>query len=200
MFQPKDRRELRKLVNNVYVKNIPLEFSEAQIRQMFEAHGNIKSLVIKSNDIGQFGFVCYDDPKGVSKEYGPECANKAIEALSGKDLSPTQKLYLRPALKKAERDIEKKKESLRYKASKKRCNLYVKNFPDYWSESHLKDIFGQYGEIENLRMERSKLGKVYCLVCFKSPDSAANAKQALNHQLYENMLLIINYYEIKELR
>jgi len=44
---------------------------------MFEPFGNIKSCVLKSNNIGKFGFVCYDDP--VNKEYGPECAQKAID-------------------------------------------------------------------------------------------------------------------------
>ena len=96
-------------------------------------------------------------------------------------MGPNLKLYLRHALKKAERDIEKKKESLKYKASKKRCNLYVKNFPDYWNEAQLRDLFTYYGEIENLRMEKSKLGNVYSFVCYKSPDSAAKAKEALNH-------------------
>jgi len=38
-------------------------------------------------------------------------------------------LYVKPALGKAEREIEKRKDMLRYKNSKKRCNLYVKNFP-----------------------------------------------------------------------
>lgn len=27
-FEPKDKREIRKLINNIYVKNIPLEYSE----------------------------------------------------------------------------------------------------------------------------------------------------------------------------
>mgnify|MGYP001125545055 CR=1 FL=1 len=74
---------MRKLVNNIYVKNLPLEMSEVQVKAIFEPFGNIKSLVLMKNDIGQFCFVCYDDPKGVSKEYGPECANKAIESLQG---------------------------------------------------------------------------------------------------------------------
>jgi len=35
------------------------------------------------------------------------------------------KLYVRQAMKKQDRE----KETLRFKTSKKRCNLYVKNFP-----------------------------------------------------------------------
>jgi polyadenylate-binding protein len=73
-FEPKDRRSFRKLINNVYVKNIPLDLTDDKIKEMFSAYGNIKSLVLMKNDIGQYGFVCFDDPKGTNKEYGPECA------------------------------------------------------------------------------------------------------------------------------
>ena len=48
--------------------------------------------------------------------------------LNGKILDG-QELYVKEALKKEERAMEKTKEMLRYKNSKKRCNLYVKNFP-----------------------------------------------------------------------
>jgi hypothetical protein len=44
------------------------------------------------------------------------------------------KLVVKPALKKA---VLKKNilcETIRYKASKRRCNLYVKNFPNSWKE------------------------------------------------------------------
>jgi polyadenylate-binding protein len=131
-FEPKDKRSFRKLVNNIYIKNIPEKYSDDDVKKLFGQYGNIKSLVLKKNEFGQYGFVCYDDPKGVNKEYGPECAIKAIEALSGKDLGDDHKLYVKHALNKSERDIEKKRETIRYKNSKKKCNLYVKNFPSKW--------------------------------------------------------------------
>ena len=37
-------------------------------------------------------------------------------------------------MKAADRNKEKVRETLRYKQSKKRCNLYVKNFPPEWTE------------------------------------------------------------------
>jgi len=63
-FEPKDRREIRKLINNIYVKNIPLDYSDSQVKELFAPFGEIKSLVLNKNDMGQFGFVCYDDPQG----------------------------------------------------------------------------------------------------------------------------------------
>jgi RNA recognition motif-containing protein len=151
-FEPKDRRTFRKLINNVYVKNIPMEYPEDQIKEMFKQFGEIKSLHLMKNQIGQIAFVCYDDPKGINKEYGPECAQKAIDQLNGKELEGAavgQKLYVRHAMKKSDREIEKKKETLRYKTSKKRCNLYVKNFPVPWDKEKLESVFSQFGEISS---------------------------------------------------
>jgi RNA recognition motif-containing protein len=108
---------------------------------MFAPYGNIKSLVLQKNDIGQFGFVCFDDVEGVDKEYGPRCAQAAIQELNGKEMSEGVKLYVRTAMKKSDRESEKMKETLRYKTSKKRCNLYVKNFPVEWGENELKGLF-----------------------------------------------------------
>jgi RNA recognition motif-containing protein len=134
-----------------------------------------------------------------NKEYGPECAQKAIEGLNGKDMGNEMKLYVRHAMKKTERDAEKKKETLRYKTSKKRCNLYVKNFPNSWPKEQLENIFKQFGEIENIKLEKGKNGS-FAFVCFKQPDQAAHAKATLNNYNYEGKSLMINHYEIKELR
>ena len=198
-FEPKDRRSFRMLNNNVYVKNIPLGKTDAEIKAMFAAYGNIKSLVLLKNDIGQYGFVCYDDPKGVSKEYGPECAAKAIEGLNGQDMGNELKLYVRHAMKKSDRELEKQRDTLRYKTSKKRCNLYVKNFPNNWTSDDLQNLFKQFGAIENIKLEKGKNGS-FAFVCFKQPDSAAVAKQTLNNSTYDGKTLMINHYEIKEQR
>jgi len=128
-FQPKEIRSIQNLINNVYVKNIPLEWSDSQVKSLFEEFGHIKSLVIRKNDIGQFGFVCFDDPNSTDFRYGPRCAQAAIEKLNGKPINDQMNLYVRHAMKRADREVEKKKETLKYKTSKKRCNLYVKNFP-----------------------------------------------------------------------
>lgn len=45
-FEPKDRRSMRRLINNIYVKNIPNDQSESDIRKLFEQFGHIKSLVL----------------------------------------------------------------------------------------------------------------------------------------------------------
>lgn len=83
-------------------------------------------------------------------------------------------------MKKSDRNLEKTKASLRYKTSKKRCNLYVKHFPDQYTEEDLQKMFGQYGDIESIKLFKKEQGHPYAFVCFKQPDSAANAKNALH--------------------
>lgn len=86
-FEAKDNKSnMRKLMNNIYVKNLPVEYTNDDVKKLFGAYGNIKSLVLKKNEIGQFGFVCFDDPNNADKEYGPKCAAEAIEKLNNMNI------------------------------------------------------------------------------------------------------------------
>ena len=144
-FEPKDKKDFRKVINNIYVKNIPVEKTDDEIKKMFEPFGNIISLKFGQADkVQQFKFalVCYADKDKKDHEYGPLCAQKAILAMNEFEIAPGVKLSVRPALNKDERKAEKERDTIRYKASKKRCNLFVKNFPKSWGEENLKDLFG----------------------------------------------------------
>lgn len=79
-------------------------------------------------------------------------------------------------MKKADREIEKKKDQMRFKNSKKRCNLYVKNFPANTTDVQLKEYFGKFGEIESVKIFKKDEEAVYAFVCFKNPDHAAMAR------------------------
>lgn len=200
MFKPRDNKSsMRKLINNIYVKNLPAGMSDEQVRKLFEPYGAIKSMFLKESEFGRFGFVCYDDPENKNKEYGPACASKAIEALNEKDMEGS-KLVVRCALSKLERDAEKKRETIRYKTSKKRCNLFVKNFPATWKKEQIEKLFAQFGEIEKVRLDQGKSGNAFAFVCFKEPNDAAKAKQNLHNHNLEGKTLNICYYEIKEIR
>lgn len=90
---------------------------------------------------------------------------------------------------------------LKYKNSKKRCNLYVKNFPPKTTEEELRKRFEEFGDIESLKMFGNDKGEnVYAFVCFKTPDQASVAKQGLHNQTLGERPLYINHYEIKEFR
>ena len=69
---------------------------------------------------------------------------------------------------------------MRYKNSKKRCNLYVKNFHPKTTEEDLTELFSKHGEIESIKLYKKEEAAIYAFVCFKQPDSAAKAKAELH--------------------
>lgn len=132
-----------------------------------------------------FAFVCFDDESDKSK--GPEAANRAVTELHGREIvegDKTYHFYVQKALKKVEREIEKKKDMLRYKNSKKRCNLYVKNFPANTSKAQLEELFGRYGKIESIKLLPEEGAALYAFVCFEKPENAFEAKVNLNQFLF----------------
>ena len=77
-YQPKDPREIRKIGNNIYVKNFPTTWTKEFLTEMFSKYGEISSLVAinkeskKDGSISPFAFVCYQKQGDIN--YGPECA------------------------------------------------------------------------------------------------------------------------------
>ena len=144
-------------MNNIYVKNFPTTWDEAKLRQVFGQYGNILSLLRIENDKGEngqkaaFAFICYGSEDEEDTAYGPECALKAIAELHGQTVED-HTLYVKAALKKGERELEKKKDMMRFKNSKKRCNLHVKNFKPETTKQQLEELFGQHGEIESVKL------------------------------------------------
>lgn len=109
-------------------------------KKTFEAFGKISSLYCDKNNIGTYAFICYGSDDIADREYGPNCAAKAVEAMDNKDYAG-RILYVKPGLKKSEREKELAHETLKYKNSKKRCNLYVKNFTAETTEEDLRNLF-----------------------------------------------------------
>ena len=67
------------------------------------------------------------------------------ETINGLPLPNKKKLYVTEALKRTEREAERRRETIKYKNSKKRCNLYVKGYPKTMSEQELRSLFEPYG-------------------------------------------------------
>jgi len=100
--------------------------------------------------------------------------------MHGKKIDENLTWYAKPALNKSEREIEKKKDMMRYKNSKKRCNLYVKNFPPATTNEQLKEVFSKFGIVESIRIFPKEGEAVYAFVCFTSPEAASSAKANLH--------------------
>lgn len=205
-YQPRDKRDFRRIYNNIYAKNFPLEFTEADVKALFEKYGRVESLSFETNDKGSYAFVCYNSEDKNDREYGPACAERAVLELHNADEVngiplTDKKLYVKEALKKSDREAERLRDTIKYKNSKKRCNLYVKGFPENITEADLKAQFEVYGEIESLRLHPTDGDKkLYAFVCFKKPDEASSAKEKLHNTVMKDKTLTINHYEIKEIR
>ena len=90
---------------------------------------------------------------------------------------------------------------MRYKLSKRKCNLYVKNIPITCTEETLKQLFNDYGEVENMKINKNENGEsIYALVCFKKPEDTLKAQTGLNGYTLENRQLQIHQYELREQR
>ena len=143
---------------------------------------------------GPFAFICFGSSDLNDREYGPKCAAKAIEEMNEKVVGD-KTLFVGPALKKSEREKELAHETYKYRNSKKRCNLYVKNFPADTTEQDLKDLFSSYGEIDSLKLFAQEGKTPFAFVCYKSPDVATQVKNSpieiQGHSLY------VNHYELK---
>ena len=173
-FAPKSKSDMRKVFNNIFIKNMPDHWAEPDLLRHFKTFGNITSAFMNKTESGVFAFICYGNANNTQdREYGPLCAAKAVEAMHEK-LIDGKTLYVRPALKKRERERQLAHESFKFFTSKKRCNLFVKNFPDDVSENDLRSCFASYGEIDSIRVFTShESGRIsHAFVCYKSPEVA----------------------------
>jgi RNA recognition motif-containing protein len=147
-----------------------------------------------------FGFVCFKEP---------EATQRALAELNGKE-----GLYVRQALKKAQRLAEIQKVTERYKASMLRYNLYFKNVPADSTEAELTEYFAEYGEIKSLKLMRKpaepaevpseevKVGESldFGFVSFATTESAARARHESKAKPFKGVTLFVCQFEPKSLR
>jgi len=208
-YQVRDARELQKSYNNIYVKNFNPAWTKEKLQEIFSRYGEIKSCVImsqKSKKDGEerpFAFVCFD--KEGDAAYGRQAADNAVVELHDKELDGF-KLYVQPAIPADQRQAQVQRDQIRFKNSKKKCNLFVKNFPPNYTKERLAELFGQCGEIESIKViegasEDGRPQGVRAFICYKQPDSATSARARFhNQQLEGGKNLYVTNYELPEVR
>ena len=68
--------------NNLFIKNMPPDWTEKKLLSMFGKYGKISSHKLNHNDIGKQAFICFDDTKHADKYIGFKCADKAQKELN----------------------------------------------------------------------------------------------------------------------
>lgn len=183
---------------NVYVKNIPEDATEDEVRALFAKHGAIQSMKLVTVEGKQkgFGFINFETP---------EEAAAAVEHLHGTKLRDME-IFVARAQRKEEREKELRErfEQLKLERQKKYegVNLYVKNLNDDITEDRLREEFKDFGEISSCKIMVDSAGKSkgFGFVCFGSPDEAAKAVADMNGRILEGKPLYVSQAQRKDVR
>lgn len=156
----KDRQskfeEMKANFTNVYVKNIQVDVTDDEFRELFERYGEVTSSSLAREPEGKsrgFGFVNFTTH---------ESAAKAVDDLNGNDFHG-QDLYVGRAQKKHEREEELRRsyEAARQEKANKYqgVNLYIKNLDDDVDDDKLRQMFSEFGPITSAKVMRDTIGE-----------------------------------------
>jgi polyadenylate-binding protein len=189
LFKPRQNRDTIRQTN-VFIKNIPLSYTQEQFQGLFADCGDFNSakLVAEGDNSKGFGYVNFVDPAS---------AAACIEKLNGLKLqdaaSATDDGAEAPALyatyHKAKAVLQRERQQLKQQGQSTKFpqgqNLYVKNLADDVDENTLKTEFSKFGNITSCMIRREPSTKVsmgFGFVCFESAEQAEKAiAEILSH-------------------
>lgn len=165
MFSQRDPSIRKTGHGNVFIKNLDTSIDNKALHDTFATFGSVLSCKVATDSSGQskgHGFVQFDSE---------EAAQSAIKQLNGMLINDKQ-VYVGLFIRRQERA----------NGSPKFTNVYVKNFPETYTDEDLKKLFVPYGTITSATVMKDVNGKSRCFgfVNFQSPDSAADAVERSN--------------------
>ncbi|ELA42776.1 uncharacterized protein VICG_00091 [Vittaforma corneae ATCC 50505] len=193
---------------NVFVKNFPSSLTEAKLKDILEKYGPICSIYLPLNEKSEpVGFACVNFEKA-------EDAAKAVENLHNKHIFSLEEcqdssvatcpFYIQKAERRKEREetIRKQLEALSLKGINSKNNLYIAHIPETFSEDEIRDLFSKFGTIVSIKLQKtsSENNKQFGYICFKTPEEAAAAFEAMDGTLLDNSKLRISFYKAKNER
>jgi len=196
----KERGGTKIKFTNLYVKNLPDDFTQAKLDEMFGKYGTVTASKMGEDKDGKFrgfAFVNYKTP---------EEAAAAVEGL--KDVTfGEKKLFVGRHQKKEERERElrDKFEQKKFERQKQYAgvNLYIKNLNDDITDDRLLQEFQKFGHIANAKvMTDATTGKSrgFGFVCFSSPEEATKAVTEMNGRMLDNKPLYVALAQRKDVR
>mmetsp|Transcript_4253 Transcript_4253/g.8255 ORF Transcript_4253/g.8255 Transcript_4253/m.8255 type:complete len:626 (-) Transcript_4253:65-1942(-) len=202
-FVPRKERsggsEANDSFTNVYVKNLAPDVEDAQLDELFKAHGPIKSAIVMKDSEGKsrgFGFVNFEEH---------EHAAQACEALNNTEVNG-KAMFVGRAQKKRdrERELRDKFEALKVERANKftGVNLFVKNLDDNVDDEKLREAFTPFGTISSAKVMSDEKGtsKGFGFVCFDSQEEATKAVSEMNGHILANKPLYVALAQRKEER
>lgn len=185
-----------KAYTNVFIKNLPDDYTEEQLKADVEDFGSPLSVKLMTDGTGTskcFGFVSYTCH---------EEADKCVSTMNNKEVNG-KILYAGRAQKKAERLAELKTAYEKRKAERAHkyagVNLYVKNLDDDVTDDMLRQAFESHGTITSAKvMCEAGQSKGFGFVCFTSPEEATKAVTEMNGRIVGTKPLYVALAQKKE--
>ena len=184
---------------NVYVKNLPKEVTDDELKKTFGKYGDISSALVMKDESGVsrcFGFVNFERP---------EDAAVAVEKMNGISLGEDV-LFVGKAQKKSEREEELRRKYEQEKISRleklQGSNLYVKNLDDNVDDEKLKEVFSEYGTVASSKVMKNSegLSRGFGFVAYSSPEEALKAMNEMSGKMIGKKPLYISFAQRKEER
>lgn len=184
---------------NLYVKHLPADWTEAELKQEFEKYGTVQNAIVMTSESGEsrkFGFVNFKNH---------EDSAKAIEAthLKVKFGKAEKEAYVTRAQKRGEREMVLKKLKDERAQKYQGINLYVKYLDDSIDEAKLREHFQEFGHINSctiMRDETKQNSRGFGFVCYESPEEASRAVAAMHTALIAGKPIYVSLAERKEMR
>jgi RNA recognition motif-containing protein len=196
-FQKKNERLQSLTINkNIYVKNLPNDFNEQNVKSLFDKYGTVTWTKVYLDEHGR---------KSAIVSYDNEFSANMAKELNNFNLQGNE-LYVDTLQKKTDRRriLSTKIIDNNYKLNSqfKNCNLHIRNLPSEVTEEILLDVFSKYGEIKSVKIPKVLLttkvmgqfkdylmNKGFGYVCYLEQESARIAKEELTGKVfpgYEN--------------
>lgn len=189
---------------NIYVKNIPLEWTSDDLNKFCSQFGEIVSAAVAPDSTNSslnrgFGYVNFSMF---------DSAHKAIETINSMEEigNKNGSIMATKHVPKAERDRQKREITEQVRSEKYLkyglCNQYIKGLPVDMAEERLNEMFAKYGTIISSKLVLSPTGipTGVAYVCYSTPEEAMEAIMLLNNKVVNGSTLFVAHHQPKAIR
>ncbi|ORZ05976.1 hypothetical protein BCR42DRAFT_174060, partial [Absidia repens] len=173
--------KLKTITGNIFIKNLDPSITTKSLLDTFALYGHITNCKIVTDEQGRskgYGFIHYDTP---------ESAERAINCVNGMTLYDRE-IFVGHHIPKQER-IQRIEE-----AKQRFTNVYVKNLVTDITEEELKELFGGFGPIASVLIQRDDQGnsRGFGFVNFERHEDAEKAVSQMHATEYIGKRLFVS--------
>jgi len=193
-----DRPTTGSRFTNLYFKDVPEEWDEKRIRDIFDQFGQITSFALRADPKLRrgYGFVNYNTP---------EEAETAVEQGRLVSVGENKFLYVDRFQSRGERQARLERDfNEKVRDKTRNSNLFVKNLDDQLDSAKLKELFSVFGPITSCVImtdgKTPPVSRGFGFVCFENPDDATKALNEMNSKIVGAKPIYVNRAQRKDER